>query len=79
MRTTVDIDERLLALAKRRALENGTSLKKVIEAALSQALLHSERPRSKFRLKWKTVRGRLISGVDIADRDSLYEHMDGRG
>ena len=79
MRTTIDIENNLLALAKRRALETGSSLKSVIESALRQALLRSEQKKTKFHLKWKTVCGNLIPGVDITDRDSLYERMDGRG
>jgi hypothetical protein len=33
---------------------------------------------SRFRLKWKTVRGNPLPGVDISDRDALYERMESR-
>jgi hypothetical protein len=79
MRTTIDIDDRLLALAKRRALEKRTSLRKIIESALRRSLVESEKPAARFRLVWKTVRGNRIPGVDISDRDALYEKMEGRG
>jgi Arc/MetJ family transcription regulator len=78
MRTTIDIDDRLLALAKRRALEMRTSLRKVIESALRRALMESGKTPARFRLDWKTVRGNRIPGVDISDRDALYERMEGR-
>jgi Arc/MetJ family transcription regulator len=78
MRTTIDIDDKILALAKKQALEEGTTLKKVVESALRQALFRSKASKTKFRLKWKTVRGKRIPGVDISDRDSLYEQMEGR-
>lgn len=78
MRTTLDIDDRLLALAKKRALDNGTTLRNVVETALRRVLMESKKPPGRFRLKWKTVRGNLLPGVDIADRDALYERMEGR-
>jgi hypothetical protein len=49
MRTTIDIDDRLLALAKRRALEMRTSLRKVIESALRRALMESGKAPARFR------------------------------
>jgi len=78
MRTTVDIDDKLLALAKKRALEKGTSLRNVIESALRRALMESKKAPTRFRLKWKTVRGNRLPGVDISDRDALYERMESR-
>jgi Arc/MetJ family transcription regulator len=78
MRTTIDIDDKLLALAKKRALEKGTSLRNVIEFALRRALMESKKAPSRFRLKWKTVRGNPIPGVDISDRDAIYERMEDR-
>lgn len=78
MRTTIDIDDRLLALAKKRALEKGTSLRNVIESALRRVLTESKRTPDRFRLQWKTVRGKRLPGIDISDRDALYEKMEGR-
>jgi len=78
MRTTVDIDDKLLALARKRALEKGTSLRNVIESALRRALMESKKAPTRFRLKWKTVRGNPLPGVDISDRDALYERMESR-
>lgn len=78
MRTTIDIDDRLLALAKKRALDNGTTLRNVIESALRRALMEPKKAPGRFRLEWKTVRGKRLPGVDISDRDALYERMEGR-
>ena len=78
MRTTIDIDDNLLSLAKKKAVENRTTLKGVVESALRQSLIHSTKPKTKYRLKWKTVRGKMLPGVDISDRDYLYERMEGR-
>jgi len=49
----------------------------VIESALRQALMESRKAPAQFRLEWKTVRGNRIPGVDISDRDALYERMEG--
>jgi hypothetical protein len=78
MRTTVDIDDNLLAAARKRAAERGMTLTAVIENALAAALAPRPAGERRFELTWKTHRGRLLPGVDIADRDSLFDAMDGR-
>ena len=55
-----------------------TSLRKIIESTLRRALMESGKAPARFRLEWKTVRGNRIPGVDISDRDALYERMEGR-
>jgi Bacterial antitoxin of type II TA system, VapB len=78
MRTTLDVEDRLLRDAKRRAVEDGRTLTAVIEAALRQYLAPAERPRTAFRLRLLTKKGRQFPGVDLSDRDSLYDRMEGR-
>lgn len=78
MRTTLDIDDDLLRAARRRAAERGTTLTGVIEEALAAALATKPAREKPFRLRWKPHRGRLRPGVDLADRDALFEAMDGR-
>jgi len=46
MRTTMDIDDALLADAKRRAAEKGTTLTAFVEHALAAALARRETSRS---------------------------------
>jgi Bacterial antitoxin of type II TA system, VapB len=78
MRTTVEITDALLREAKRRAADEGGSLRRVVEAALR---LYLERPtvqRRKYRLRWRTERGRLQPGVSLEDRDALFDLMEGR-
>jgi hypothetical protein len=78
MRTTLDVDDRLLRDAKKRAAERGEPLTRVIEHAL-RAYLHPPRAQAApFRLKLLTRKGRALPGVDWDDRDSLYERMEGR-
>ena len=78
MRTTLDLDDALIRKAKGRATDEGTTLTAVIEEALRQYLAPAPRPGRRFRLKLLTKRGRLVPGVNLADRDTLYERMEGR-
>ncbi len=78
MRTTLDLDDELLAKARSRASERGTTLTAIVEEALAAALAPTPARGKRFRLAWKTHRGRLLPGVDVADRDSLFDVMDGR-
>lgn len=77
MRTTIDLNDELLRAAKRRAADEGTTLKAVIERALRAALLPT-RGKGKYRLRWRTEKGTLLPGVRLDDRDSLFDLMDGR-
>jgi hypothetical protein len=77
MRTTLDISDPLLAAAKRRAAEKGTTLTAFVEAALAAALARRPAGAERYRLVWKTHRGRLLPGVDVADRDRLFDVMEG--
>ena len=77
MRTPLDLDETLIRKAKRRALDEGTTLTAVIEGALREYLAPARRAGRAFRLKVPTRKGRPVPGVDLADRASLYERMEG--
>ena len=77
MRTTLDIDDRLLEAARRRAAEKGSTLTAFVEHALAAALVQRD-AKTAYRLEWKTHPGRTLPGVDIADRDRLFEVMEGR-
>ncbi len=76
MRTTLDVDERLLKAARKRAAERGTTLTGVVEEALSALLSPRPAASKPFRLRWNAHRGKLLRGVDIADRDSLFRAME---
>lgn len=78
MRTTLDLDDRLLAAARRHAAADGTTLTAFIEGALAAALAPRPTATKAYRFRWKTHKGRLLPGVDIADRDSLFDAMEGR-
>lgn len=77
MRTTIEIGTELLRQAKRRAADEGTTLRSVVEAAL-RAYLGKRRGRGGYRLGWRTERGTIQPGVRLDDRDALFDLMDGR-
>jgi hypothetical protein len=80
MRTTLNLDDQLVRAVKRAALESGRTMTEVIEQALREALLQrrSARGAGTYRLRLPTVKGRKKPGVDLTDRDSLFEIMEGR-
>ena len=50
----------------------------MIEEALHGLLRRPARPGRAFRLRWVTRRGTRRPAVDVADREALYERLDGR-
>jgi Arc/MetJ family transcription regulator len=76
MRTTVDLDDELLARIRMRALAAGHTLRDEVNDLLRQAL--ARKRKTDYRFEWKTFRGRLQPGVDLDDRDSLFDRMEGR-
>jgi len=78
MRTTIRLDDDLLARAKRVAVERGTTLTAVIEDALRRALA-PEPARARRPVALPTFRGDgLQPGVDLDDTSSLLDLMDER-
>jgi Arc/MetJ family transcription regulator len=77
MRTTIDLSDELFRRAKKRAADDRLSLKEIVEAALRRYL--AARPkRGRYRLRWTPEKGRMLPGVNLDDRDALFDLMDGR-
>jgi hypothetical protein len=76
MKTTIDIDDEVLRLAKQRAAAAGIPLRAYIEEALRARLLPRPRGRDKFKLELPIVRGKGPPAVDVADRNALYDLME---
>lgn len=75
MRTTIKIDDALLAEAKARAARAGTTLASVVEDALRASFV--DRPRPAAAVVLPTFAGsRLQPGVDLDDSASLLERME---
>jgi hypothetical protein len=80
MRTTIKIDDRLLAEAKVRAAASGRTLNAVIEDALREALSRRGRAGGGRRVELPTFPGaRLLPGVDLDDSAALLEQLEGTG
>ncbi len=77
MRTTLNLDDRLIGAAKARAAHNGEPLTRLIERALRQHLQPAPRTDIPFKLQLLTRNTRALPGVDLADRGTLCDIMDG--
>jgi Arc/MetJ family transcription regulator len=77
MRTTIEISDELCRQLKRKAADDGVTIRQVVENAL-RVYLGKQTRRKGYELKWKTERGRILPGVRLDDRDALFDLMDGR-
>jgi Family of unknown function (DUF6364) len=76
-KTTLNLDGELLREAKKRAADRGTTLTRVVEDALRDALAEPE-PDGSYTFRFRVVDGGGPPLVDVADRDALYDLMEGR-
>jgi hypothetical protein len=74
MKTTLNIDDSVMAQLKREAARQGRTMSELVEMALRMLL----RTRKKMEAvpPLPTFRGGAL--VDVADRDALYQAMEGR-
>jgi ribosomal protein L20A (L18A) len=77
MRTTINIDDQLLMYAKLQATQRGCTLKQVVEDALREFVSRHDIKRDLVKLETVSGAG-LKPGVDLDDRRSLDDIMDGR-
>ncbi len=75
MRTTLAIDDALLARAKLRASERGVTLGSFVEEALREWLSAPER-RSQPPVLPVAEGGRLRPGIDASSNRALYDALD---
>ena len=78
MKTTLEIDDRLLERAKQHAATRGTTLRAVVEEALRARLTPRPEVRARYRFSPPTVRGSSPPALDVADRNALYDLLDDR-
>lgn len=82
MKTTLNIDDHLMQAAKKRAVERGVTLTRLIEDAIRTILKEGQDPDTKrysFEEGWPVVKDARLPEVDISDRNALIESMEGRG
>jgi plasmid stability protein len=77
IKTTLNIDDTVMARLRQEAARQGRTMSELVEAAL-RLLFHSggRKPKRKLAPLPRHRSGGYL--VDIADRDALYEVMDGR-
>ena len=75
MKTTLNIDDRVMAQLKREAARQGRTMSELVEMALRN-LFRSQKKPSELPPLPVFDGGREL--VDIADRDALYRVMEGR-
>jgi hypothetical protein len=80
MRTTVRLDDALLAEAKAYAVRHGRTLTSVLEEALRRTLTEQREPVESRRVELPVSgqRGGLQPGVDLDDSAALLDLMDDR-
>ena len=76
MKTTLNIDETVFAELKREAARQGRTMSELVEMALR--LMLSSQPKRRAALPDLPKFHSGGSVVDIADRDALYQAMEGR-
>ncbi len=75
MKTTLNIDDTVMKALRREAARQGITMSELVESAL-RLMLRSQRKRGKMpALPTFRSEGPL---VDVADRDALYQAMEGR-
>lgn len=76
MKTTLVIDDQVMARLRQEAARQGRTLSELVESAL-RLLLDAPQPEGDALAPLPSFRGgRLL--VDVADRDALYQAMEGR-
>jgi hypothetical protein len=77
MRTTVRLDEKLLAEAKKLAVDTGRTLTQVLEDSLRMALAQRQLKKRPKPIKLHTCgAGGLQPGVDLSNNAALLDLMD---
>lgn len=76
MKTTIDLDDALLAEVRRRAAEEHKTMKAFLEEAILARLRPQPRSRSRYRAQLPVIEGDRPPAVDVADRRALHDFMD---
>ena len=73
-RTTLTVEDQLLLDLKKKAAQEGRTLQAVINDLLRYSLVANRREPYRLRLRgWKAAE---LPGVDLLDRDALFDLMD---
>lgn len=78
MKTTVEIPDELLRAWKKKAVDQGTTLKDMWESLLRSSLQAPQPERSKRKIRWVTGKGGLPPGLDVSNRERMYDWLRGQ-
>jgi len=77
VRTTIRLDDELLAEVKRLAADTGRSMSEIVEDAVRASLARRHEPRPERRVELPTFRGNGVrAGVDLNSWASLLDVME---
>jgi hypothetical protein len=76
VKTTLNLDERLLARAKALALREGTTLTAIVEQSLRARLAPRPRTATPGEFDLPSVKGTAPPNVDITDREAVFDVLD---
>ena len=77
MRTTLEISDEIYRQLKRKAADEGATVRQVVENAV-RAYLGKPKARKGYQLQWRSERGRILPGVRLDNLNKLFDIMDGR-
>jgi hypothetical protein len=78
MKTTIDLPDDLFVAVKRRAAEDRSTVKAIVERGLRQQLRRPKggpRRAGRASIKWVTVDGGLPAGLDLRDRAAMHDRL----
>jgi hypothetical protein len=75
MKTTVDLPDALVIAAKKRAAEERTTLRRILESGLRRELDASSRRVPAKRLRLVVSKGGLPPGLDLSNRATMHEWL----
>ena len=75
IRTTIVMDEELLKGVREVAGRSGWNLSQAISELVAIGM-HAHVTHGESEFRWKTFAGKVHPGVDIDDRDRLYDLME---
>ena len=78
MKTTIELPDDLFVAAKRRAAEDRSTLRAIVERGLRAQLRRPQAGRTRTgrsAIRWVTVDGGLPPGLDLQDRAAMHDWL----
>jgi len=76
MKTTLELPDELLIVAKKRAAEQRRPLRALVEEGLRAVLEGPKRQDRKRTVRLVTVRGGLPPDLDLSNREAMHDWID---